>query len=70
MLTSWYDKSHKYVVMVVSYDQDVQNIVYQEQTLQQTVFNGYHIFYGYDIGKYQEYKLYDSAGNELEHIKP
>lgn len=51
VLISWYDKSAKYVVMAVAYDEDVENITYRNQKLEQVNFNGYNLFYGYGIGE-------------------
>uniref|UniRef100_UPI0029434C69 hypothetical protein n=1 Tax=Gemmiger formicilis TaxID=745368 RepID=UPI0029434C69 len=46
VLVSWYDKSDKYVVMAVAYDEDVAAITYQNQELTPLDINGYHLFYG------------------------
>lgn len=69
MLISWYDKSDKYVVMAVAYDEDVSGITYLNQELMQLNVNGYRLFYGYGIGEYEVYELFDENGNLLEHIK-
>ena len=68
-LVSWYDKSDKYVVMAVAYDEDVAAITYQNQELTPLDINGYHLFYGTGTGKYEVYELFDQEGNRLEHIK-
>lgn len=68
-LISWYDKSDKYVVMAVAYDEDVAAITYQNQELTPLDINGYHLFYGTGTGKYEVYELFDQEGNRLEHIK-
>ena len=69
VLVSWYDKSDKYVVMAVAYDEDVAAITYQNQELTPLDINGYHLFYGTGTGKYEVYELFDQEGNRLEHIK-
>lgn len=69
VLISWYDKSDKYVVMAVAYDEDVAAITYQNQELTPLDINGYHLFYGTGTGKYEVYELFDQEGNRLEHIK-
>ena len=69
MLISWYNKSDKYVVMAVAYDEDVSRITYFNQELMQLNVNGYRLFYGYGIGEYEVYELFDENGNRLEHIK-
>ena len=66
---SWYDKSEKYVVMSVAYDEDVASVVYRDKELENIEFNGYNLFYGYGIGDYKVYKIYDVAGKELTQIK-
>ena len=69
VLASWYDKSHKYVIMAVGYSEDVESMSYRDKPLSQISENGYHVFYGYSIGKNVVYKIYDTDGNELEHIQ-
>lgn len=69
ILISWYNKSDKYVVMAVAYDEDVAAITYQNQELTQLDIKGYHLFYGTGIGEYEVYELFDQKGNRLEHIK-
>lgn len=69
MLISWYDKSDKYVVIAVAYDEDVVSIIYPDQELEQLNVNGYRLFYGFGIGEYEVYELLDKNGNRLEHIK-
>ena len=69
VLVSWYDKSDKYVVMAVAYDEDVAAITYQNQELTPLDINGYHLNYGTGTGKYEVYELFDQEGNRLEHIK-
>lgn len=68
-LISWYDKSDKYVVMAVAYDEDVAAITYRNQELTQLNINGYHLFYGNGTGKYEVPELFDKEGRRLEHIK-
>lgn len=67
-LISWYNKSDKYVVMAVAYDEDVAAITYHQE-LTQLDINGYHLFYGTGIGEYEVYELFDREGNRLEHTK-
>lgn len=69
ILISWYDKSYKYVVMAVAYDEDVKSVTYLDQELQEININGYRLFYGYGSGEYEVYELFDKNGNRLEHIK-
>lgn len=69
ILISWYDKSDKYVVMAVAYDEDVESVTYLNQELQKININGYRLFYGYGSGEYEVYELFDKNGNLLEHIK-
>lgn len=69
VLVSWYDKSDKYVVMAVAYDEDVYGITYLNQELMQLNINNYRLFYGYGIGEYEEYELFDKDGTRLQHIK-
>lgn len=69
-LISWYDKSDKYVITIISYDEDVESITYQGQKTKRVDFNGYTLFYGYGIGVHEEIKLFDKNGNILENIKP
>lgn len=69
MLISWYDKSDKYVVMAVAYDEDVSDITYLNQELIQLNANGYRLFYGYGVGEYEEYELFNKNGTRLGHIK-
>lgn len=69
VLISWYNKSDKYVVIAVAYDEDIATISYQNQTLAQMNINGYHLFCGTGIGEYEVYELFDQKGNRLEHIK-
>lgn len=68
-LISWYDKSDKYVVMAVAYDEDVAAITYRNQELTQLNINGYHLFYGNGTGKYEVPELFDKEGRRLERIK-
>jgi len=68
-LISWYDKSDKYVVMAVAYDEDVAAITYRNQELAQLNINGYHLFYGNGTGKYEVPELFDKEGRRLERIK-
>ena len=69
VLISWYDKSDKYVVMAVAYDEDVESVTYLDQELKGIDINGYRLFYGYGCGEYTVYELLDKDGNRLEHIK-
>lgn len=69
ILISWYDRSDKYVVMAVAYDEDVASVTYLDQALQELNINGYRLFYGYGSGAYEVYALFDGNGNRLEHIK-
>lgn len=69
VLISWYDRSDKYVVMAVAYDEDVFTITHLNQELMQLNVNGYRLFWGYGIGEYELYELFDRNGNRLEHIK-
>lgn len=69
VLVSWYDKSDKYFIMAIAYDEDVAAITYLNQELIQLNANGYRLFYGSGIGEYEVYKLFDKNGNLLEHIK-
>lgn len=69
ILISWYDKSDKYVVMAVAYDEDVESVTYLNQELEEINMNGYRLFYGYGSGAYEVYELFDKNGNRLEHIK-
>ena len=69
VLISWYDKSDKYVVMAVAYDEDVAAITCRNQELTQLNINGYHLFYGNGTGKYEVHELFDQEGRRLEHIK-
>ena len=68
-LISWYDKSDKYVIMAVAYDEDVSTITYLNQELIQLNVNGYRLFWGYGIGEYDEMHMFDKNGNCLEQIK-
>ena len=67
-LISWYDKSDKYVIMAVAYDDDVSSIWYLYQDLIQLNLNGYRLFWGYGIGEYDEMHMFDNNGNCLEQI--
>ena len=69
LLISWYNKSDKYVVMAVAYDEDVAAITYRNQELTQLNINGYHLFYGNGTGKYEVPELFDKEGRRLERIK-
>ena len=69
VLISWYDKSDKYVIMAVAYDEDVSTITYLNQELIQLNVNGYRLFLGYGIGEYDEMHMFDKNGNCLEQIK-
>ena len=69
ILISWYDKSDKYVIMAVARDENVETILYRGQELMQLNVNGYRLFWGYGIGEYEVYELFDKNGNRLEHIK-
>ena len=70
VLISWYDKSDKYVIMAVAYDEDVSTITYLNQELIQLNVNGYRLFWGYGIGEYDEMlHMFDKNGNCLEQIK-
>lgn len=69
VLISWYDKSDKYIVMAVAYDEDVESVTYLDQELKKLNINGYRLFYGYGSGEYGMYELFDKNGNRLEHIK-
>lgn len=64
---SWYDKSDKYVIMAVIYDDEVATIQYRDERLQEVDFSGYRIAFGFGFGDYEEYKLYDKNGNLLDH---
>lgn len=69
LLISWYDKSDKYVVMGVAYDEDVEKINYLNHELMKLDVNGYRLFYGFGRGEYKVYELFDANGSHLEHIK-
>ena len=55
--------------MAVGYDEDVSTITYLNQELMQLNVNGYRLFFGYGVGEYEIYELFDKNGNRLEHIK-